>query len=51
MVVTHHLFINNPSQLFQINPLHAYIWPNTTVQHGPDPRGPQLWPMHVMAVC
>jgi hypothetical protein len=23
-----HLFINNTSQLFQINPLHAYIWPN-----------------------
>jgi hypothetical protein len=27
-VVTRHLFINNPSQLFQFNPLHAYIWPN-----------------------
>jgi hypothetical protein len=23
-----HLFTNNPSQLFQINPLHAYRWPN-----------------------
>jgi hypothetical protein len=27
-VVTRHLFTNNPSQLFQINLLHAYIWPN-----------------------
>jgi hypothetical protein len=28
MVVTRHLFINNSSQLFQINLLHVYIWPN-----------------------
>jgi hypothetical protein len=28
MVVPRHLFINNPSQLFQINPLHAYRWLN-----------------------
>jgi uncharacterized membrane protein YcgQ (UPF0703/DUF1980 family) len=27
-VVTHHLFTNKPSQLFQINPMHAYRWPN-----------------------
>jgi hypothetical protein len=26
--VSRHLFTNNPSQLFQINPLHAYRWPN-----------------------
>jgi hypothetical protein len=23
-----HLFTNNLSQLFQINPMHAYRWPN-----------------------
>jgi hypothetical protein len=27
-VVPRRLFTNNPSQLFQINPLHAYRWPN-----------------------
>jgi hypothetical protein len=27
-VVSRHLFTNNPSQLFQINSLHAYRWPN-----------------------
>jgi hypothetical protein len=27
-VVMRHLFINNLSQLFQINLLHAYLWPN-----------------------
>jgi hypothetical protein len=27
-VVMRHLFTNNPSQLFQINLLHAYRWPN-----------------------
>jgi hypothetical protein len=26
--VPHHLFTNKPSQLFQINSLHAYSWPN-----------------------
>jgi hypothetical protein len=43
-------FTNNPSQLFQINPLHAYRWPNGA-RHGPDARGPQLWPRHVMSAC
>jgi hypothetical protein len=28
MVVAYYLFTNNPSQLFQINPQHAYKWPN-----------------------
>jgi hypothetical protein len=27
-VVPRYLFTNNPSQLFQINPLHAYRWSN-----------------------
>jgi hypothetical protein len=27
-VVPRYLFINNPSQGFQINPLHAYRWSN-----------------------
>jgi hypothetical protein len=27
-VVMRHLFTNNPSQLFQINSLYAYRWPN-----------------------
>jgi hypothetical protein len=27
-VIPHHLFTNNPPQLFQINSLHAYRWPN-----------------------
>jgi hypothetical protein len=27
-VVPRHLFTNNLSQLFQINPLHTYTWPN-----------------------
>jgi|UniRef100_A0A804R3N9 hypothetical protein len=27
-VAPRHFFTNNPSQLFQINPLHAYRWPN-----------------------
>jgi hypothetical protein len=42
-----YLFTNNPSHLFQINPMHAYRWPNGA-QHGPDARGSQLWPRHVM---
>jgi hypothetical protein len=28
MIVWRHLFTSNPSQLFQINPLHVYRWPN-----------------------
>jgi hypothetical protein len=28
-VVMHHLFTNNPSQLFQINPLHVYRYQTT----------------------
>jgi hypothetical protein len=27
-VVMRHLFTNNPSQLFQINSMYAYRWPN-----------------------
>jgi hypothetical protein len=27
-VIPRHLFINKPSHLFQINPLHTYRWPN-----------------------
>jgi hypothetical protein len=44
------LFTNNPSHLFQINPLHAYRWPNGGPT-GLDARGPQLWPRHVMPAC
>jgi hypothetical protein len=40
MVVPRHLFTNNPSQLFQTNPLHVYRWPNGE-RHGPDAHGPQ----------
>jgi hypothetical protein len=42
-----HLFTNNPSRLFQINPL---IDGQTAAQQGPDARGPQL-PRHVMPAC
>jgi RsiW-degrading membrane proteinase PrsW (M82 family) len=35
-IVLRHLFTNNPSQLFQINPLHAQM----AVRHEPDVCGP-----------
>jgi hypothetical protein len=38
MVVLHHLFINNPSQLFQINSLHGYRWPNGGPARARRPR-------------
>jgi hypothetical protein len=41
MVVLRHLFTNNSSQLFQINPLHAYRWSNGT-RHGPDAKNIML---------
>jgi hypothetical protein len=28
MLVMRHLFTNNSSHIFQINPLHIYRWPN-----------------------
>jgi hypothetical protein len=49
-VAPRHIFTNNSSQLFQINLLHAYRWPNGG-PHGPDAHGPQLWPRHVMPAC
>jgi hypothetical protein len=39
-IVTRHLFINNSSQLIQINSLHAYS--QTAARHGPYAREPQL---------
>jgi hypothetical protein len=37
-VVMRHFLTNNPSQLFQINPLHDYIWPNSGPARGKRPR-------------
>jgi hypothetical protein len=42
MVVSRHLFTNNPSQLFQINPLHAYRWPNGGLARARHPRATAL---------
>jgi hypothetical protein len=41
-IVTHHLFTNNLSQLFQINPLHAYRWPNGSPARAKRPRATAL---------
>jgi hypothetical protein len=63
MVVPRHIFTNNSSHLFEINPMHVirctqptstsqntppHIDGQTTVRHEPDARGPQLWPRHDM---
>jgi hypothetical protein len=42
-VVMRHLFTNDPSELFQINPLHVYRWSNG-VRHGLDARGHNYGP-------
>jgi hypothetical protein len=49
-VVPRYFFTNNPSQLFQINLLHAYRWPNGSPAWA-NARGPQLWHRHVMLAC
>jgi hypothetical protein len=41
-VVPHYLFTNNPSKLFQINLLHAYIWPNDGPARATRPRATTL---------
>jgi hypothetical protein len=41
-VVPRHLFTNNLSQLFQINPLHAYRWPNGDPARAKHPRATNL---------
>jgi hypothetical protein len=41
-VVSRHLFTNNPSQLFQINLLHAYRWPNGGPAWARRPRATTL---------
>jgi hypothetical protein len=45
-VVVRYFFINNPSHLFKINPLHVYRCHDA--RHGLDARGPQIWHKHVM---
>jgi hypothetical protein len=46
MVVVRHIFTNNPSQLFQINPLHAYRWPNGDPARARHPRATTLAQAH-----
>jgi hypothetical protein len=41
-VVPRHFFTNNPSQLFQINPLHVYRWPNGGPARARRPRATTL---------
>jgi hypothetical protein len=41
-VVSRHLFTNNPSQLFQINLLHAYKWRNGGPAQARRPRATTL---------
>jgi hypothetical protein len=41
-VVPCHLFTNKISQLFQINPLHAYRWPNDGLTRAKRPRATTL---------
>jgi hypothetical protein len=41
-VVPRHLFINKPSQLFQINPSHGYRWPNGGPAWARRPRATTL---------
>jgi hypothetical protein len=45
-VVTRHLFTNNPSQLFQINLLHAYRWSNGVPARARCPRATTLAQAH-----
>jgi hypothetical protein len=42
LVVSRHLFTNNPSQLFQINLLHDYRWPNGGPTRAKRPRATTL---------
>jgi hypothetical protein len=45
-VVVRHIFTNNPLQLFQINPLHAYRWPNGGPARARHPRATTLAQTH-----
>jgi hypothetical protein len=49
-VVQRHFFTNNPHSYFKLircTPIDG----QTAARHGPDARGPQLWPKHVMSAC
>jgi hypothetical protein len=50
-VVLRRLFTNNLSQLFQINPMHAYRWPNGGPVRARCPRATALAQTCHMPAC